>query len=71
MPMDSMTEKEKEVFDYIIKEHKRLGVYPSYSMMAAHFDVSKSAIAERMSRLQRKGFIRVDGHRAYTILKKK
>jgi len=66
--MDTLTKKQKEIFDYIsdfISEH---GYAPSYREIAARFGLSSVAtIAEHINTLRSKGYLDVDPGSARSV----
>jgi repressor LexA len=54
--MDDLTEKQKQVLEYIVRE-KALGNAPSQRDIAAHFGLSQNAIFQLVSYLRTKGYI--------------
>lgn len=53
-----VSEKQLEVFKYLIAYIQDNGFQPSVAEMAVHFNVSKRAVLDRLQLLEEKGFIR-------------
>lgn len=55
-----MTEKQQQIFDFIVWFQSETGYPPSRSEMATAFGVAVNAISDRLKAIERKGFIEVD-----------
>lgn len=56
-----MSDKQLEIFQFIVAHIQDHGYQPSVSEMATHFEVTKRAILDRLKLLEEKGFIRHTG----------
>lgn len=56
-PNPDASEKQLEVFEFIIRHVEDHGFQPSGAEMARHFGVTKTAIQARLKNLARRGFI--------------
>jgi repressor LexA len=54
----NLTEKQKQVFDYIKKHFDEAGTMPMHKDIAAKFDVSMPTIAKHLMAIERRGWIK-------------
>ncbi len=55
-----MTEKQQEVFDFIVAFQSKRGYPPSRKEMSVHFKIAVNAVVDRMKYLERDGHIAID-----------
>lgn len=55
-----LSDRQREVFDYLAAEIERRGVAPTFEEMAKHFHRSQGALHEIVETLRRKGWVRRD-----------
>ena len=53
----SLTERQKELLDYIKSHHLATGVMPLQSEMSAKFGVAQSTIAKHLMAMERRGWV--------------
>ncbi|MBV6342347.1 LexA family protein [Candidatus Magnetobacterium casense] len=71
--MVELTEIQRETFKYIVKSIEETGVQPSFEDMCEHFDVTLKSISDRVTALERKGWLKRLGkhNRSLKILRGK
>lgn len=52
-----LTEKQRNIFDFIQAYNMSAGVSPTQKEMAAHFQTSESNIAKHLAAIERRGWI--------------
>ncbi len=55
--MKITTDKQKALLNFIKEYQEEHNVRPTYELMATHFEISKSAIQQRIEALNRKGLL--------------
>lgn len=61
------TDKQLEVYEYVLNQVCENGYQPSYGEIAAHFGVTRTAIVSRLKELEQKGIIRLQEDRAIIL----
>lgn len=54
----NLTQRQKDVFDYLKAHYIATGVVPTHREMADHFKVSSTTIAKHMASLERRGWVK-------------
>ena len=54
----SLTEKQRDIYNFVLDHFRRTGVTPVYKDIADHFNVSKANIAKHLMAIERRGWIR-------------
>ena len=62
-----LTEKEKELLDYIVDYESERGFQPSYRDMASYYACDLKTIADRLEAMEKKKVIKRTGHRGIEI----
>lgn len=53
----NLTERQKEMFDYLSVYQQAHGTTPTQTEMAAHFNISQSNVAKHLAALERRGWV--------------
>ena len=54
----NLTERQREIFDYIEAHFAATGVMPTHTDIAKQFDMSNPGVAKHLMSLERRGWIR-------------
>ena len=54
----NLTERQKELFDYVKAYDKATGVMPYQSELATKFEISQATIAKHLMAIERRGWIK-------------
>ncbi len=66
---DDISDKQREVYLYIIHHVEQFGFQPSHREIAEHFGVTKRAISQRLNLLAEKGWVDLsDGNRERAVV---
>jgi len=55
--LESLTEKQREVLEYLIDYRKKNGWYPTLREIAKHFEITRHSVEQRLYHLEYKGYI--------------
>lgn len=66
--MDQLTERQKEVYGFIVQQIRKTGIPPTVREIAAHFKVFPKAIQDHLTALQKKGVLRRAKERARGLM---
>ena len=56
--MDQLTERQKEIYGFIVRQIEKSGIPPTVREIAKHFDVFPKAVQDHIAALERKGVLR-------------
>lgn len=65
--MKEMTDRQKEIYDWIVSETRKNRFQPSYSEIAAKFKITKKAVMDRLTAISRRGLIELPKGQARSI----
>jgi SOS-response transcriptional repressor LexA len=54
----SLTQRQKEIFDFILEQSQATGVTPTHNQIAAHLNISQPSVAKHLMAIERRGWIR-------------
>lgn len=53
----SLTERQKEIYDYLKLYHQANGIPPMQTEAAEHFGISQASVAKHLAALERRGWV--------------
>tara|TARA_S200002703_G_scaffold147254_1_gene142932 strand:+ start:360 stop:578 length:219 start_codon:yes stop_codon:yes gene_type:complete len=53
----NLTERQREIFDYMVLHYKASGMTPTQRDTAEHFNVSQATIAKHLAAIEKRGWI--------------
>ncbi len=67
--MHELTEKQRSILEYIVRQHARTGIYPSVREIANHIGVaSTNTVVHHLKRLEQAGYVSRSRHaRSYSV----
>jgi hypothetical protein len=66
--MKELTEKERDLIDFIFEHMDSCNVQPTYREMASHFSSDVKTIADRLEGIEKKGVIKRTGKSRYIVM---
>jgi len=53
----NLTEKQREIFDHMVKIQEQTGVTPTQKELAAEFGIAQATVAKHLAAIERRGWI--------------